>query len=142
MKTDLQKILSVSGEPGLFLFLSQAKNGVIAESLVTKKRSAFGMNAKVTSLSDISIYTDKEEVSLKDVLTKMHEKLGDESAPNPKEDQKVIVSLFEEILSDYDRDRFYLSHMKKVVAWYNILKENASLDFVEEESEKDDSPQE
>lgn len=138
MKTDLQKILSVSGEPGLFLFLSQAKNGVIAESLATKKRTSFGMNAKITSLSDISIYTDSEEISLKDVLLKMKEKLGEEAAPTPKSDEKIIVALFEEVLPEYDRDRFYISHMKKVVGWYNILKESASLDFVEEEEAKED----
>ena len=149
MKTDLQKILSVSGEPGLFQFLSQAKNGVIAESLTTKKRTVFGSNAKVTSLSDISIYTDNEEVSLKELLKKMCEKLGDESAPGPKSDDKVLVSFFSEVLPEYDRDRFYLSHMKKVVGWYNLLKDNASLDFTEEEekdnkeeSEKNDSSEE
>jgi hypothetical protein len=88
-------------------------------------------------LSDISIYTDEEEVKLQDVFEKMHAYLGENDAPSAKSDAKVLKGLFEEALPTYDRDRFYVSHMKKVVEWYNILKNNASLDFesLEEETE-------
>lgn len=133
MKTDLQKILSISGESGLFLFLSQTKGGIIAESLVTKKRSSFGINAKITALSDISIYTINEEVPLKSLLEKMNETLSGEIAPDPKSKPEVLADFFQKVLPDYDKDRFYHSHMKKVVGWYNILREFSSLDFVEEE---------
>jgi len=134
MKTDLQKILSISGEQGLWLFISQAKNGIIAESLMTGARKTFGITAKVTSLSDISIYTSDEEMPLRQVLVKMNEKLAENSAPDAKSDNKTLVSFFESVIPEYDHDRFYVSHMKKVVGWYNIIKEHASFDFEDPEA--------
>ncbi len=135
MKTDLQKVLSISGEQGLYNYISQARSGMIAESLITKKRSVFGHASKVSSLSDIAIYTEEGEMPLKEVFEKMRAHLGEESAPDAKVDQKVLIKFFSEVVPGYDADRFYPSHMKKVVQWYNILKEYASLDFVEEEEE-------
>lgn len=129
MKTNLQKILSISGQPGLFLYISQASAGVIVESLTTKKRGIFGINSRLTSLSDISIYTTEEEIPLRKILERMHESLQENLAPDSKSTPEVLKEFFTEVLPDYDRDRFYLSHMKKVVEWYNILKEYASLDF-------------
>ncbi len=133
MKTDLKKVLSISGQPGLFNYLSHANNGAIVESLVTKKRTCFGLNARMTSLADISIFTETDEVRLQEVFEKMTAYLGEKEAPSSKSDSKVLVSFFEEVLPDYDRDRFYVSHMKKVVEWYNCLKNNASVDFEKEE---------
>ena len=129
MKTDLSKILAISGQSGLYLYISQARNGAIVEALADKKRSSIGVTNKITSLADISIYTDDEEVKLQDVFEKMHAHLGENDAPSAKSDAKVLKALFEEALPTYDRDRFYVSHMKKVVEWYNILKNHASLDF-------------
>jgi hypothetical protein len=74
-KTDLKKILSVSGQHGLFLYLSQARNGVIVESLETKQRTTFGTSAKISSMADISVYTTTEDVSLKEIFTGMAQKL-------------------------------------------------------------------
>lgn len=136
MKTDLKKILSISGQSGLFLYLAQAKNGVIVESLATKQRSAFGANAKVTSLGDISIYTNTDEVPLKEVLTNMHNKLGDAPALSHKADSKLITKFFLEVLPDYDQERFYVSHMKKILDWYEVLRQYASFDFVNDEDEE------
>ena len=129
MKTDLSKILAVSGQSGLYLYVSQARNGAIVEALADKKRSSVSLNGKITSLADISIYTDDEEVKLQQVFLNMKEVLGDADAPSSKADPKELKALFEKALPAYDRDRFYVSHMKKVVEWYNILKNNASLDF-------------
>ena len=135
MKTDLSKILSISGQSGLFLYVSQARNGAIVEALSDKRRSTVGMTSKLTSLADISIYTDDEEVKLQQVLLNMKEVLGDADAPSPKSSAEELKALFEKALPDYDRDRFYVSHMKKVVDWYNNLKNYASLDFVNPEEE-------
>lgn len=129
MKTDLRKVLSISGQQGLYLYISQANQGAIVEALQTKKRSCCPMSARMTSLADISIYTDDEEVKLQEVFEKMHAHLGENDAPSSKSDAKVLKALFEEALPTYDRERFYVSHMKKVVEWYNILKNHASLDF-------------
>lgn len=121
--------MSISGQSGLYLYVSQAHQGAIVEALATKKRSCCPMSARMTSLADIAIYTDEEEVKLQEVFEKMHAHLGENDAPAAKSDPKVLKGLFEEVLPTYDRDRFYVSHMKKVVEWYNLLKNNASLDF-------------
>ena len=136
MKTNLQKILTVSGYPGLYKYVAQANAGVVVESLSDNKRMVCGMSAKLSSLSDISVLTDEGEVKLQQLLEKMREKLGEESAPSGKSDAAKLKSFFEEVLPDYDRDRFYTSHMKKVVDWYNNLKEFATLEFLQEGEEE------
>ena len=136
MKTDLSRILAISGQSGLYLYISQARNGAIVEALSDKKRSSVGMTSKLTSLADISIYTDDEEVKLQDVFLKMKDVLGD--APSAKSEPAALKALFEKALPDYDRDRFYVSHMKKVVEWYNALKNYASLDFVDLDAEAEE----
>ncbi len=135
MKTDLTRILAISGQSGLFLYISATRQGAVVESLADKKRSSVSASSKITSLADISIYTDEEEVKLQDVLLNMKEVLGDAEAPSAKSKPEELKSLFEKALPDYDRDRFYVSHMKKVVEWYNALKRYASLDFVNPEDE-------
>ena len=135
MKTDLSKILAVSGQSGLYLYISQARNGAIVEALADKKRSSVGMTSKITSLADISIYTEDEEVKLQQVFLNMKEVLGENDAPSAKSKPEELKALFEKALPDYDRDRFYVSHMKKVVEWYNALKNHASLDFVDLDAE-------
>ena len=138
MKTDLSRILAISGQSGLYLYISQARNGAIVEALSDKKRSSVGMTSKLTSLADISIYTDDEEVKLQDVFLKMKDVLGEADAPSAKSEPAALKALFEKALPDYDRDRFYVSHMKKVVEWYNALKNYASLDFVDLDAEAEE----
>ena len=135
MKTDLAKILSVRGQRGLFSYIAQSRNGAIAESLQDHKRVNFSAASGITTLEDISIYTMEGEVKLKEVFLKLKEVLGDADAPSSKASADELKALFEKALPDYDGDRFYVSHMKKVVEWYNQLKNFASLDFVEEEEE-------
>lgn len=136
-KTNLQKILSIAGQPGLFKFVAQANSGVVVESLSTGKRNMYGMNARLTSLSDISIYTADEELPLLKVLESMRETLGESDAPNSKSKPDSLKEFFNTVIPEYDRDRFYVSHMKKIVEWYNELKKHASLDFeVAQESEE------
>ena len=135
MKTDLTKVLAISGQSGLYLYVSQARNGAIIEALADGKRSSVGMTSKITSLADISIYTDDEEVKLQQVFLNMKDVLGENDAPSAKSKPEELKALFEKALPAYDRDRFYVSHMKKVVEWYNFLKKYASLDFVNPEEE-------
>lgn len=141
MKTDLTRILAISGQSGLYLYISQARNGAIVEALSDKKRSSVSATSKITSLADISIYTDDEEVKLQQVFLNIKDVLGDADAPSSKASADELKALFEKALPDYDRDRFYVSHMKKVVDWYNSLKKYASLDFVDPE-EADETEQE
>ena len=140
MKTDLSKILSVRGQRGLFTYIAQSRNGAIAESLEDHRRTNFAANSGITTLADISIYTLEGELKLKEVFLKMKEVLGDASAPSSKAPEAEIKALFEKAVPDYDGDRFYLSHMKKVVDWYNQLKDFASFDFVDED-EAEEAPE-
>lgn len=135
MKTDLSKILAVSGQRGLYQYIAQARNGAIAESLADGKRTIFDIRSRITTLADIAIYTSEGELRLKDVFTAIHEVLGDADAPTSKASANELKDLFAKAVPNYDEDRFYVSHMKKVVDWYNDLKNNASLEFVEEEEE-------
>ena len=71
-------------------------------------------------------------MKLKEVFLKLKDVLGDADAPSPKASSEELKALFAKAVPDYDADRFYVSHMKKVVEWYNELKNYASLDFAEE----------
>ena len=139
MKTDLSKILAVSGQSGLYLYISATRSGAVVEALADKKRSAVSASSRITSLADISIYTDEEEVKLQEVFLNMKEVLGDADAPSSKSAPEEFKALFEKALPTYDRDRFYVSHMKKVVEWYNALKNYASLDFVNPEDAEEEA---
>lgn len=133
MAIDLKKVLAISGQPGLFEYIAQARNGFVVEAMESKKRSSVPTTAKVTTLADVSIYADDGEVSLKQVLESMRDKLSGKEAMSSKSNPEEIKKFFGEVLPGYDRDRFYVSHMKKVAEWYNILKNYASLDFVTDE---------
>lgn len=139
MKTDLAKILSVSGHHGLYLYLAQARNGVIAESLAEKKRTVFDAHSRVSTLSDIAIYTSEGELRLAEVLKAMNRLAFEGRAvPASKGSPDEIKAFFADAVPDYDEGRFYLSHMKKVLDWYSELDKWASFDFVtDEEREKE-----
>lgn len=138
MKTDLARILTVSGQKGLYLYVAQARNGVIAESLQDKKRTVFDAKSRITTLADIAIYTHTDEIKLSEVFLALQKVLGEEHAPSAKSSDSDLKALFEKAIPDYDADRFYVSHMKKVVEWYNELLDHASLDFTTEEEENND----
>lgn len=134
MKTDLARILSVSGQHGLFQYVAQARNGAIAESLETRKRVVLTSSSRISSLADIAIFTSDEELRLDAVFTALKGVLGDEQAPCPKSaSDKELIDLFRKAIPNYDEDRFYVSHMRKVVDWYNQLDRFASLDFMTDE---------
>ena len=139
MKTDLTKILSISGQPGLYLYIAQARSGAIVESLSDKKRSCFGLTSKMTTLADISIYTTEGEMKLSEVFLKLKDVLGGAEAPASKASSDELKALFAKAVPDYDGERFYVPHMKKVVDWYNCLLKYASLDFVTPEEEASES---
>ena len=135
MKTDLSKILSVSGRHGLYKYIAQARGGVIAEALADGKRTVFDMRSRITTLADIAIFTSEGELRLKEVFGAINGVLGDADAPGAKSSPDELKALFAKAVPDYDEDRFYVSHMKKVAEWYNELKAFASLDFVDEDEE-------
>ena len=138
-KTDLSKILAVSGYSGLYRFVAQSRTGAIAESLSSGTRVNFPANGKITTLEDISIYTSEGEMKLREVFLAIKNTLGTADAPSAKDTPETVRALFDKAVPDYDADRFYLSHMKKVVSWYNELKAKASLDFVNPDDEEKQS---
>lgn len=138
MQTDLTKILAVSGQHGLFEYVAQARNGVIAESLSDRRRTVLGATSRISTLADISIYTSEGEMKLADVFLAVNKALDGADAPMSKAPEKEVVALFEKAVPDYDADRFYVSHMRKILDWYSQIVKYASLDFVKEEEEKAD----
>ena len=135
-KTDLKKIVAVSGEHGLFRYLAHGKAGMIVEALESGKRTTLGAHARVSALGDISIFTLEEELPLKEVFRKMASELANGEAPSQKSDPAAIRAFFDKVVPDYDGDRFYVSHMKKILDWYNCLRQFASLDFEDDEEEE------
>jgi hypothetical protein len=137
MQTDLARILSVAGLHGLFQYVAQSRSGVIAESLESKQRKAFSATSRISTLADIAIYTSEGEMKLDQVFLALKDALGDAAAPSPKAPEKELVALFKKAIPNYDADRFYVSHMRKVIDWYDQIVKYASLDFVKEEEQAD-----
>ena len=132
----LKGILAISGEAGLFKMISQTKNGIVVESLETKKRIAANATNKISSLEDIAIFTDEEEVPLADVFKSIKAIVDGGSVISPKASANEIKSYFKEVLPDYDEDRVYTSDMKKVFKWYNLLSAQNLLDFSDKKEEE------
>jgi hypothetical protein len=133
---DLSKILSISGRSGLYQVVSQLKNAVLVESLLDKKRFPAFAHEKISSLEEIAIFTATEDKSLKDVFKVIFEKLEGKPALDPKSDNKLVTAFFLEVVPDYDPNRVYISDIRKIISWYNLLIEHQLLDFTEKEEEK------
>lgn len=133
---DLKEIMSVSGQSGLFRFISQGRNGIIVEAFSDKKRSFINASSKVSSLEDIAIFTSEEEVPLKQVLKTIFEVEKGGPAPDPKSSPEELKAFMEKILPTYDHDRVYVSDIKKLVTWYNTLLSLNMLSFDEPAAEK------
>lgn len=133
----LKTILSISGKPGLYKLISQAKNMIIVESLVDGKRIPSSSRDKVVALSDIAMFTDAGEVPLHEVFEKMRIKENGQLATiDPKGTPDTLRAYFAEVLPSFDRDRVYPTDIKKLIVWYNLLTQNGITDFsTKEETE-------
>ena len=132
----LDKILAISGKPGLYEIVTQTRTGAVVQSLIDKKRITVGAHSNISILSEIAIYTLTEEVSLKDVLKKIKDKEnGEQTSISHKDGKDTLEEYFFEVLPDYDEDRVYASDIKKVVQWYNLLHKNDLLESLETEEE-------
>jgi hypothetical protein len=129
----LKTILSVSGKPGLYKLLSNSKNMIIVESLLDKKKIPVHPRDKVVSLGVISIYTEADDVPLKNILISMKQKEnGEKASMAPSSKPEELKKYFEEVLPEFDKDRVYPTDIKKMITWYNILIESG-IDFETEE---------
>ena len=131
--------MSISGKGGLFRFLAQARNGVVVESLLDKKRHVAPATARVSALEDIAIFTTEEDLPLCDVFMKIHEKEAGGVAIDPKSSSEELKGYFSEILPDYDEERVYMSDIKKVFVWYNRLHQFELLEVIEKEEDDEQS---
>ncbi len=118
---ELKEILAVSGYPGLYKYVAQSTRGVIVESLADGKRMNVPSNARVSSMTDISVFTESEDRPLAEVFTAFYAHTGGKPTVGHKEDARKIEAAFAEVIPDYDPGRVHLSDMKKIVQWYNAL---------------------
>ncbi len=133
---EFDKILSISGKPGLYEMKAQTRGGVVAQSLIDGKKIQVGLRNNISVLSEISIYTYIDEVTLKQVLQRIFEKTEGQKTIDHKSSKKELETYFREILPEYDEDRVYQSDMKKVFQWYNLLIDNGFTDFSEKQEDK------
>ena len=124
----LEKVIAISGKPGLYEIISQSKSGVIVESLADKKRFPVNSLHNISTLNDIAIYTYEEEVPLKRVFLSIFEKQTGEKSIDPKSSKNDLVTYFGEVLPGFDEERVYPSNIKKILSWYNALID-AKFDF-------------
>lgn len=134
----LQDILAISGQPGLFKYVAQGRSGIIVESLMDQKRTSVPASAKVSSLSDIAIFTTEEDKPLREVFQLLLDKeQGAQASVSPKAAPAELVSFLESVLPTFDHDRVYPTEIKKLIQWYNLLVKVGYTDFKEEEEAKD-----
>lgn len=129
----LKGILAISGQPGLFKMVTEAKNSIIVESLLTGKRIPAYSTSKISALADISVFTETGEIQLKELFKRIQESGKEISA---KVSPAEIKTIFEEVIPEYDKSRVYASDMKKIIQWYQLLKEKDLLNEPEVEEEK------
>lgn len=134
----LKEILSISGKPGLQKLISNSSNAIIVESLIDGKRFPAYSNSKIIALEDISIYTETEDMPLKEVFKRIYKKENGQKAISHKESSEKIITYFSEIVPEFDKDRVYTSDMKKIIQWYNLLTEKGMLDLNEKEEQKEE----
>jgi hypothetical protein len=118
---ELEKVLAITGKPGLYALKLQTRSGFVAESLLDGKKITVGMRSNVSLLSEISMYTHSEEKPLAEVMRNIAKKENNGPALSHKEDSAKLMAYFKEVLPDYDEDRVYPSDIKKVLNWYNLL---------------------
>ena len=130
-----QTILAISGKPGLYKLISRGKNNLIVEALdATHKRLPAFATDRITSLSDIAMFTETDDIPLMDVLenVKALEEGKKASIDLKKASSNELKDYFTKVLPEWDRDRVHISDIKKLISWYNILIEAGITDFKEE----------
>ncbi|NGF57954.1 hypothetical protein G5B35_23980 [Parapusillimonas sp. SGNA-6] len=128
---NLRALVSVTGKPGLFKLIGQNKGGFVLETLDSAKvKSVVNLNTtKMATLEDITIYGEEEEIRLIDIFENIKAKGGE--TPDTKADNNTLRAFFNEVAPGHDEDRVYTSDIKKIISWYNIIKE---LPLFEEEA--------
>ena len=140
---NLEKVLSISGKPGLYELKLQTRSGFVAESLSDGKKISVSLKNNVSLLSEISMYTYTEEKPLAEIMRTIAIKENEgPTAVSHKEDTAKLIDYFKEILPDYDADRVYASDIKKVLNWYGILQSKGMVSKIEPSDDKIENAEE
>jgi hypothetical protein len=119
---NLKGLVAVSGKPGLFKVIGQNKSGFVLESLDAQKLKLVVnlSTAKLASLEDITVFGEDDDLKLSDILENIKNAA---SVPDAKADGKTLREFFREVAPGHDEEKVYSSDMKKIVTWYNLLKD-------------------
>lgn len=118
---EFKDILAISGMPGLYKYVAQSTRGIIVESLADSHRLNASATSRVSALSEISMFTEGEDIALAEVFTRMYAYTEGKEAISPKESADKLKAYFGEVLPEYDRERVHVSDIKKALSWFNIL---------------------
>jgi len=136
-ESNLDKILTITGRPGLFRMVAQTRKGVIAISLSNQKKIVTNIRQQINVLSEIRVFGLKDEMPISDVFERMYQlEKGQPARIKPKASKDELESYFFEVFQDYDEDRVYVSDIKKIIQWYNLLLDSNELNFDLPEDEK------
>ncbi len=139
---ELDKVLSISGKPGLYELKAQTRGGFVAESMLDGKKISVNIRHNVSLLSEIAVYTYTDEVPLRDIFQKIYDKENGGEAVSHKESKEKLEAYFAEVLPEYDVDRVYISDIKKILQWYNLLVSKGVTKFEKAETKKSDEEEE
>ena len=126
---ELKDILAIAGQAGLFRYVAQSRTGVIVESLLDGKRMNAAANSRVSALTEISMFTEGEDIALAEVFTRMYAHTEGKQALSHKESNDRLKEFFGAVIPEYDRERVHVSDIKKAVAWFNLLVEAGFTEF-------------
>ncbi len=132
---DLKGLINIAGKPGLFKVVSQNQKIIIVESLIDKKRIPIHSHNQANLLEEIGIYTYEDVLSLSEVFKKIAKKEKCQKSISHKSSSNELISYFRNILSNYDEEKVYISDIKKVINWYNIL-QSVGMIFLEKKVKK------
>jgi hypothetical protein len=132
---NLEEIINIAGKPGLYKVVSKGKNSVIVESLTDGKRGPLYSNNQANMLEEIGIYTYNDTKPLSEIFDEIAKKENYKQSISHKSSKDDLTNYFREILTDYDEERVYISDIKKVFQWYNIMQTNGLIELPKKEKE-------
>jgi len=135
---NLEKIVTISGKPGLYKVLSTTKAGMIVESFADNRRFTAFSYERISSLKEITVFTNNDDKPLEEVFRLIFDKQKGGMAISPKSDPRELIAFFAEAVPDYNTEKVYLSDIRKMLGWYNVLVEKNMLDFSAKEEDKEE----